>query len=169
MFTAERAFAAKPITVAEVGDTPGATIRKAFYDPFEKETGIKVVGVAHGSDPTIQFRLLVETHSSIWDACMVMPSNVTTLSKLKDYLDKPNISPVAGSDLVPGMVTSNWLGLSVFGSTLAYRTDRFPGSGPRSWANYWDVAKFPGLRGLYCGRQRRVGSGADGRWCCGTT
>lgn len=151
VFTAERAFAAEQITVADVGGAPGAAIRKAFYDPFEKETGIKVVGVAHEADPTIQFRLVVDTRSYIWDACMVTPSNVITLSKPRDYLETLNIPAAAGSDLVPGMLTANWLGFSVFSSTLAYRTDKFPGAGPQSWADFWDVTKFPGRRGLYRG------------------
>lgn len=61
VWTAERALGAEQITVADVGGAPGAAIRKAFYDPFEKETGIKIVGVAHDPDPTVQFKLLVDT------------------------------------------------------------------------------------------------------------
>ena len=39
------AFAADEISVADVGGAPGEAIKKAFYEPFEKQTGIKVVGV----------------------------------------------------------------------------------------------------------------------------
>ena len=60
----QRAFGADQITSADVGGAPGAAIRKAFYDPFEKETGIRVVGVVHESDPITQFKLLVDTKAS---------------------------------------------------------------------------------------------------------
>ena len=42
-----KAAAAEQITVADVGGAPGAALRTAFYDPFEKDTGIKIIGVAH--------------------------------------------------------------------------------------------------------------------------
>jgi putative spermidine/putrescine transport system substrate-binding protein len=151
IWTAERAFAADQITVADVGGAPGVAIRKAFYDPFERETGIRVVGLAHEPDPTIQFRLVVDTRSYIWDLCMVTPAHVITLSRPREYLDTLNLPASAGADLVPGMLTDKWLGFSVFSSTLAYRADRFPNGGPQNWADFWDVAKFPGRRGLYRG------------------
>ncbi len=53
--------------------------------------------------------------------------------------------------MVPGMVTPVWVGFSVFCTILAYRADKFPNGGPNSWADYWDVKKFPGRRGLYKG------------------
>ncbi len=149
VFTGGRAFAADQITSADVGGAPGAAIRTAFYDPFEKETGIKVVGVAHEPDPTVQFKLLVDTRSYIWDLCMVTPSHVISLTKPKNYIDRLGIAPVPG--LVDGMLTDNWLGFSVFSTIMAYRSDKFPNGGPQSWADFWDVAKFPGRRALYRG------------------
>jgi putative spermidine/putrescine transport system substrate-binding protein len=146
-----RAFGAEQVTIADVGGAPAAAIRKAFYDPFEKETGIRVVNVAHEADPITQFKLLVDTKSFIWDLCMVTPAMVTYLSKPKDYLEPLNIPLTEVPTLVPGMLTENWFGFSVFCTILAYRTDKFPNGGPNSWADYWNVAKFPGRRGLYKG------------------
>ena len=73
IWTGDRAFGADEITVADVGGAPGAAIRKAFCDPFEKETGIRAASVAHDADPTTQFKLLVDTKSYIWDVSMVTP------------------------------------------------------------------------------------------------
>ncbi len=61
-----RAGAAEQITVADVGGAPAQALRTAFYDPFEKESGIRVVNVAHESDPVTQFKLVVDTGSKIW-------------------------------------------------------------------------------------------------------
>ncbi|MBV8838958.1 MAG: ABC transporter substrate-binding protein, partial [Alphaproteobacteria bacterium] len=36
----KRAGAAEQIVVADVGGAPAEALRKAFYDPFEKATGI---------------------------------------------------------------------------------------------------------------------------------
>jgi putative spermidine/putrescine transport system substrate-binding protein len=146
-----RTFGAEQITIADVGGAPGVAIRKAFYDPFEKATGINVVGVVHESDPTTQFKLLVDTKSYIWDLCMVTLGHVGYLSTPKDYLEPLNITLPAGTDLVPGTMTPVWLGFSVFATILAYRTDKFGENGPNNWADFWNVEKFPGRRGLYKG------------------
>jgi putative spermidine/putrescine transport system substrate-binding protein len=146
-----RAFGADQITIADVGGAPADAIRKAFYDPFEKETGIRVVNVAHESDPITQFKLLVDTKSYIWDLCMVTQAMVGYLSKPKDYLEPLNIPASDYTTLVPGTLDPVWCGFSVFCTILAYRTDKFPNGGPNNWADYWNVAKFPGRRGLYKG------------------
>jgi putative spermidine/putrescine transport system substrate-binding protein len=151
VWTKDRAFGAEQITIADVGGAPAAAIRKAFYDPFAQAAGIRVVGVVHESDPTVQFKLLVDTRSFLWDGCMVTPGHVAYLSKPKDYLEPLNIAPAAARDLVPGMLTPNWLGFSVFSTTMAYRTDKFPGEGPKNWKDFWNVGKFPGRRSLYKG------------------
>ncbi len=143
------AFAAEQISVADVGGAPGEAIKKAFYEPFEKETGIKVVGVAQDPDPVSQFKLLVDTGSYIWDVSMVTPDATARLTQDKNYLAPLGISAADGADILPGMLTENWLGFSVFAVTMAYRTDKFAGKELTSWADFWDVEKFPGRRGLY--------------------
>jgi putative spermidine/putrescine transport system substrate-binding protein len=151
VWTSERAFGAEEITVADVGGAPGAAIRKAFNEPFEKETGIRAASVGHDADPTTQFKLLVDTKSYIWDLCMVTKAHVGYLTSPKDYLEPLNIGADEVPGIVPGMLTNNWFGFSVFATILAYRTDKFGDKGPNNWADYWNVEKFPGRRGLYKG------------------
>ena len=149
VWTGSRAFGAQSITVADVGGAPGAAIKQAFYDPFQKETGIQVVGVAHAADPTSQFKLCVDTKSYIWDVCMVDIGQVAFLSSPKNYLDPIGLTETDGKGFVPNMVTPVWLGFSVYGILMAYRTDKFGDNGPKTWADYWDVTKFPGRRGMF--------------------
>ena len=144
-----RAFAADQITVADVGGAPSVAIKKAFYDPFEKATGIKVIGIAHDSDPVTQFKLLVDTKSYIWDVSMVTQDHVVRLTQDKNYLAPLAVPKAVTPDILPNMLTDNWAGFSVFAIVMAYRADKFGGTGPQSWADYWDLTKFPGRRGLY--------------------
>ncbi|RYE99723.1 MAG: extracellular solute-binding protein, partial [Oxalobacteraceae bacterium] len=52
-------------------------------------------------------------------------------------------------DLIPEAITPNFLGLDVYSTILAYRTDTLgAGKGPQSWADFWNVEKFPGRRCL---------------------
>jgi putative spermidine/putrescine transport system substrate-binding protein len=144
----KRADAAEQITVADVGGAPAEALRKAFYDPFEKATGIRVENVAHESDPVTQFKVVVDSNSKIWDVCMVTPDDVARLTDGKNYLEPLEITAENPADLVPGSLMPNWFGFSVYGIVMAYRTDKYK-DGPKSWADFFDAAKFPGRRGFY--------------------
>jgi putative spermidine/putrescine transport system substrate-binding protein len=145
----KRAGAVEQITVADVGGAPAQALRTAFYDPFEKATGIRVVDVAHESDPVTQFKLVVDANSKIWDVCMVTPDDVARLTADKNYLEPLDIAADSNDNLVPGSLMPNWFGFSVYGIVMAYRTDVYKSEVPKSWADFWDTAKFPGRRGLY--------------------
>src|ERR1700730_574740 len=144
-----RAGATEQITVADVGGAPGQALRTAFYDPFEKATGIRVEGVAHESDPVTQFKLVVDTGSKLWDVCMVPPDDVARLTADKNYLEPLEISKGPDDELIPGALLPNWFGFSAYGIVMAYRTDVYKKEAPTGWADFWNTAKFPGRRGLY--------------------
>jgi putative spermidine/putrescine transport system substrate-binding protein len=146
---AGRANAADQITVADVGGAPGQALRTAFYDPFEKASGIRIEGVAHESDPVTQFKLVVDTGSKIWDVCMVTPDDVVRLTQDKNYLEPLEIAKGPDDDLIPGALMPNWFGFSAYGIVMAYRTDVYKTNQPTGWADFWDTKKFPGRRGLY--------------------
>jgi putative spermidine/putrescine transport system substrate-binding protein len=144
-----RATAAAQITVADVGGAPGEALRTAFYDPFERETGIRVENVAHEADPVTQFKLVVDTNSKIWDVCMVTPDDVARLTAEKNYLEPLDIVADDSAELVPGSLMANWFGFSVYGIVMAYRTDTYKTEAPKGWVDFFDAARFPGRRALY--------------------
>jgi putative spermidine/putrescine transport system substrate-binding protein len=144
-----RAAAATQITVADNGGPYGPAFRKAFYDPFEQASGIKVVNVVHPAEPTAQFRSLVEAKSYLWDVALISPGNVWRLMKPKLFLEPLGITKEDAPGLMPEMIWPGYLGIDVFATTLAYRTDKYGDKGPQNWADFWDVQKFPGRRGLY--------------------
>lgn len=149
VWTGNRAFGAERITVSDVGGAVGDAIKQAFYLPFEQETGIQVVGVAHDPDPVTQFKLLVDAKSYIWDVAMVTQDHVVRLTTPDNYLEPLNVPAEEAADLLPGMLTDNWMGFSVFGIVMAYRTDTMGEHPPTGWRDYWNSAAFPGRRGLY--------------------
>jgi putative spermidine/putrescine transport system substrate-binding protein len=144
-----RAVAADQLTIADYGGVTTVAHRKAFYEPFEKETGIRIISVAHGSDPVTQFKLAVDSGSHIWDICVVTPDHVERLVGKKNYLAPLGIAPGEVKNILPGMLTENWFGYSVYAVLMAYRTDKYPKNGPTGWKDFWDTQKFPGRRGLY--------------------
>jgi putative spermidine/putrescine transport system substrate-binding protein len=144
-----RATAAGQITVADNGGPYGPAFRKAFYDPFEQATGIKVVNVVHPAEPTAQFRALTDTKSYIWDVALLSPGQVWRLQKPKNSLEPLGVTQADAPGFMPDMIWPGYLGMDVFATTMAYRTDKYGDNGPRSWADFWNLDKFPGRRALY--------------------
>src|SRR5260370_7421008 len=143
------AGATEQITVADVGGAPGQAMRTAFYDPFEKATGIRVEGVAHESDPVTQFKLVVNTGSKIWDACMVTPDDVARLTSDKNYLEPLEISNGPDDELIPGALMPNWFGFSAYAIVMAYRTDVYKKEAPTGWPHFLETSKLPVRPVLY--------------------
>jgi putative spermidine/putrescine transport system substrate-binding protein len=144
-----RSRAGEQITVADPGGPYSPAYRRAFYDPFEAATGIKVIGVNHPPESTAQFRAMVETQSFIWDVSLIAPGHALRLMKPRNDLAPLGVTQAMAKGFMPNMVTPDWLGMDVFATVMAYRTDKFPENGPQSWADFWDTAKFPGRRALY--------------------
>ncbi|WP_242010659.1 extracellular solute-binding protein [Acetobacter musti] len=143
-----RAEGVSALTIADVGAEPSAAMRRAFYEPFEKETGIRVIAVPHAADPVTQFRLMVETRSYIWDLCMLNTEHVARLQHDGRYFEPLHLTPADTADLLPGMFSDVWLGFSVYAVMMAWQTASFPKGGPSSWPEFWDVGRFPGRRSL---------------------
>ena len=138
----------RQIVVADPGGPYGKAYRAAFYDPFEKQTGIKVVNVAREAQPLAQFTAMVQTRNYIWDVTtLTLTADIPTL-QAKNLLEPINLKVSELPGIIPEAVTSDFLGIDVVGTTIAYRSDKFSASGPKNWADFWDVKRFPGRRAL---------------------
>lgn len=118
--------------------------KKAYCEPFTKQTGIDIKMVTPIN--FAKLRAQVQTKSFEWDlTCM----NVTELTQaevdgLTETIDLKIVKNVPKS-----IILGNGIGAYNLGTTLVYRKDKFPNGGPQSWADFWDVKKFPGNRCLF--------------------
>lgn len=118
--------------------------KKAFCEPFAKTAGVEVRTVSPVN--FAKLRAQVQTRAYEWDiTCM----NETELSQAEvdGLTEKINLGLV--KDVPKSIILGNGVGAYNLGTTLVYRKDKFPNGGPRSWADFWDVKKFPGNRCLF--------------------
>ena len=138
----------KQIVVSDPGGPYTTAYREAFYDPFEKATGIKVVSVARESQPVAQFAAMVQTKNYVWDVTTLTLSADIPYLESKGLLEPIGLKASDYPDIMPDAITPNWLGVDVYSTVLSYRADKFAQNGPKSWADFWDVKRFPGRRCL---------------------
>ena len=141
------------LRIATFGGTMQETQIKAYFEPFEKATGIKVKAFA-GSDPT-KVKAMVETGNVEWDLAQLSRGSIMNLMKNGDYFEKIDYSII--DDGVDKAYRFEYgLEMLVWAQVLAYRTDLTKGQVPSGWADFWDTKKFPGDRAM-------VGTG-NGGW-----
>ncbi len=138
----------KKIVVSDPGGPYTAAYRRAFYDPFEKATGIKVINVAREAQPVAQISAIVKSKNYIWDVTTLTLSADIPFLESQNLLEPIGLKAADFPDVMPEAITANWLGVDIYSTVLAYRTDKFKDAGPRNWADFWNVEKFPGRRSL---------------------
>lgn len=140
------AFAQTQITVVNFGGANGNAQKKAYFEPFEKATGNKIVGVEYNGEQA-KIKAMVETKNVTWDVVEVESPDVTRGCDegLFEKLDYSKIGNKA--DFTPAAVHECGIGVFVWSTVMAYNADKIKNA-PTTWADFWDVKKYPGKRGM---------------------
>jgi putative spermidine/putrescine transport system substrate-binding protein len=122
------------------------TQRSVFIAPFTGATGIAThdEGWAGGLDA---LRAHKDPASGGWDLVLLGGTDLLTACD-EGLLEKLDFGAIGGRDhYLPIGVQDCGVGALVVGTVLAWDRDKFPGT--PSWADFWDIAKIPGKRGLH--------------------
>ncbi|AOJ77846.1 spermidine/putrescine ABC transporter substrate-binding protein [Burkholderia ubonensis] len=137
---------AAEITVVNFGGANGDAQKVAFNQPFEKSTGTKVTAVEYNGEQA-KVKAMVEARHVNWDVVEVESGDLNRGCDegLYEKLDWSKIAKK--SDLIPESPQTCGVGFFVWSTTLAYNADKLK-TAPAGWADFWDVKKFPGKRGM---------------------
>jgi putative spermidine/putrescine transport system substrate-binding protein len=138
--------ATKNLVYAGYGGVYEQGIRKAWVEPFAQQTGINV-SVTTGSSDVAKITAMVKAGHPDWD---VADAQGTVFGQLvaSGLLEKLDTSIVKTNDLAdPNYINPYGVACYVFSHNIFWNTKAF--SGPlTSWADVWDVKRFPGKRGF---------------------
>lgn len=153
-FSFTLACAAGPVLAADLvvvsfGGNNKDAQTTAFYEPFQKTTGVKLVAGEYSGE-LAKIKAMVDTRSVNWDVVEVGSSELARGCEegLFEQLDWARIGD--GKELIDGAVQPCGAGIFVWSTVLAYDGDRLK-EGPTSWKDFWDVKKFPGKRAMHKG------------------
>jgi putative spermidine/putrescine transport system substrate-binding protein len=139
---------AENLTVVSWGGSYQEAQRKAYFDPFIKKTGLKVLDESWNGEMG-KIRAMVETNNVTWDIVQIEAPELFTASEdgLCEEIDWNKIG--SKSEMVSGAVMGKCgVGVIAFGVVMAYNADKIKGETPKSWADFWNVKKWPGKRAL---------------------
>ncbi len=155
------AASAQEVTVMSWGGAYTQSQVEAYHKPFSAETGIKVVSV-DADNPATPIKAMVEAGNVTIDVADVEYADAIRLCDegLLEVID-PAILPAAPDgtpamdDFLPGAVTDCAVTSIVFSTIFAYDTTKFP-EGPTTIADFFDLEKFPGKRGMRKGAKANL-------------
>lgn len=145
---ARAAAAATPVTYMGWGGAWEESQKKAYYEPWTKLTGIPVKYVSPMSLP----KLKAMQEAGKMEIDVTVCGSVDAPRAMKWGLAAPlDFNVIDRSKLTPNQLQYGDLGIGGISVSfvLAYNKKKWPGADhPKSWADFWDVKKFPGARAL---------------------
>lgn len=136
---------ARDLVVVVRGDSMQPALWPHLLHPFLQATGIDVQEElwTGGLD---ELRSHAKAKDNIWDLVEVDPEELVQ-GCADGLFEKLDWSAIGGKDhYLPQAVSECGVGATVNSIVLAWDRGKF--KAPPSWADFWDVAKYPGKRGL---------------------
>ena len=119
----------------------------AYFKPFTAATGIQIKTVT----PVSYARIKAQVESGNYEFDLTSINSMLVLRGARAKLVEPIDWTIFKKGTLPddAIVADGYgVAFAILGTNLCYRTDKFPNGGPKSWADFWDVKKFPGPRSL---------------------
>ena len=145
---------AQSITVVSWGGSYARACQEAYHKAFTEETGIEVL-LEDYNGGLAQVRAQVDAGAVHWDVVdMELPDARLAcdegLIELVDLADLPDgvngESPE--SDYPAEYVNECGAGMTFYSTVFAYNSNFLTGPGPETVADFFDLEKFPGRRGM---------------------
>lgn len=137
----------RPLTIVGWGGSSQQAQKQAYWTPFTQSSGIALrddswqggVGVirtkASGGDPS-------------WDIVQVETEDLI-IGCEENLFERIKWTPLGGREaFLPAAVHDCGVGAMVWSYLIGYDGDRLGDAAPRNWADFWDVKRIPGKRGM---------------------
>jgi putative spermidine/putrescine transport system substrate-binding protein len=137
----------KTLNFASYGGSYGDALRKAWLDPFERETGIKVNLGVNASLSLAKLQTM-NPNGAEWDIVDLTGPEFSIATK-QGMLSPMDPKTVDTSKLLPEYVKSHGFGYAAYVWGMAWdRSKISDANAPKSWADFWNTKLYPGKRSL---------------------
>ncbi|SDH36407.1 ABC transporter substrate-binding protein [Pseudomonas panipatensis] len=138
--------AAEKLAVVSFGGDNKLAQEKAFYKPFSTQYNADIEATEYNGEMA-KIKVMADTGAVSWDVVEVeSPELIRGCSEgLFEQLDWSKLGK--REDFLDAAVSDCGAGIFIWSTVLTYDSSKFA-QGPANWADFWDLKKFPGKRGL---------------------
>ena len=144
----------KDLTIVSWGGSYTRSQMLAYVKPYRRRIG-EWVSMETYNGGLDEIREQVETENVVWDVVDFELSDLIRGCRegLLEKIDHGTLAAgsdgtPAAQDFIPGALTDCGVGQMVWATVVAYDGGKFRGDRPAGLADFFDVKKFPGKRGL---------------------
>ncbi|MGY4501853.1 mannopine transport system substrate-binding protein [Bradyrhizobium sp. GM24.11] len=139
------------VVVATTGGVYDRTLKEVWFEPFTTATGIKVSTVtATDSEQRARAQAMANAGQVTWDIINnvdIIAESVQNRSFARD-LSAFCEQFRERKDLLDKTCNPAEVRITFNATLLAFNAARFSGAKPQTWADFWNIARFPGPRAL---------------------
>lgn len=146
--------AADSLVVTSLGGSYGAAQKSAYLEPFQKLTGTRTNMVDYNAG-LAEIRAQVETGNVTWDVVDVEAQDLIRGCEDGLFEEVGDIAlpaaadgTPAANDFIEATLHECGVGTIIWSTVIAYNEEAFSGEKPTKMADFFDVQRFPGKRGL---------------------
>ena len=143
--------AAQTVTITTAGGDYGTGLKEAMWGPAGTELGYDMREETQ-SDSLAAVRMQVTSGTVTTDVVHLGSPEGAQAAQL-GLLQPLDYAVIDGAALPDGAHSDYCYPFDSYGTVMAWNTKSFPNGGPQSWADFWDVEKFPGKRALRANAQ----------------
>lgn len=137
---------AADLVVVNAGGANGNAQKAAYVEPFQKSSGQKVV-VVEWNQEMGKIKAMVDSKNVSWDVVEMESGDIGRACD-EGLLEKIDMRKIGNkADFMPVALHECGVGMFVWSKVIAYNADVLK-TAPTSWADFWNVKKFPGKRGM---------------------
>jgi putative spermidine/putrescine transport system substrate-binding protein len=137
----------RPLTVVGWGGSSQDAHRNAYWSSFSRTTGIPLREDSWRGGVGV-IRTKVVGGDTSWDIVQVETEDLI-LGCEEGLFQRLDWAGLGGREaFLPAAVHDCGVGAMLWSYVIGYDGDRISGQGPQSWADFWDVKRFPGKRGM---------------------
>ena len=140
------ALAEGEVVFASWGGSFQDALRSAMLDPAASALNVTVKEDTTNGIQDV--RAQITAGAVAWDVTEQDLPSCETLSR-EGSLEPIDYSVVDTTGIPEELIHDNYVGFINFTKVIAYRKDAFGDNGPSNWAEFWDLEKFPGKRGMH--------------------
>jgi putative spermidine/putrescine transport system substrate-binding protein len=138
--------AARDLTVVSWGGAYQDAQREVYFKPFMDQTKTKMLEESWDGGVGV-LRAKIQGGNNNWDVVQV-ESEELVLGCEEGLYEKIDWAKLGGKDkFLPDAVNDCGVGAIVYNFVIGYDKDKIK-DGPKNWADFWDVKKFPGKRAM---------------------
>jgi putative spermidine/putrescine transport system substrate-binding protein len=145
VLTIGAAKAEDTLAIANYGGSYGEAMWKAIWEPTAKELGITIKQYSLNSLADV--RAQVSANAVEWDVGE-LTIDECALGAKEGLFEKLDYDVIKPRGYEPAALQPTYILDNTASYVVGWNTKTFAENGPKTWADFWDVKKFPGARAL---------------------